>query len=100
MTKARARIAAVIQSQTGRLIRSRRCRTVRGERKAWGRGHGGAMMASSPPRSHPIAPASTRLRRFHLQQPDERRLVLLPERDNVDHAEPSAGAEQNLLSGA
>jgi hypothetical protein len=40
MTKARPRIAAVIQSQTGRLIRSRRCRTVGGERKASGHGHG------------------------------------------------------------
>jgi len=36
-----------------------------------------------------------RLSRLHLRQPYERRLVL--ERDDVEHAEPLAGAEVDLL---
>jgi len=34
------------------------------------------------------------LRRFDLQQPDERRLVFLLERHNVEHAEPASAAEE------
>jgi hypothetical protein len=40
----------------------------------------------------------TLLRRLDLQQPDERRLVLVLERDYFDDAEPLAGAEVHLVA--
>ena len=39
-----------------------------------------------------------RLRVLDLEEPDERRLVLLPERDDVEDAKPLAGADVDLVA--
>jgi hypothetical protein len=44
------------------------------------------------------AQRGTRSRGLDLEEPDQWRVLLL-ERDNVDHAEPLAGAEVNLFPG-
>src|SRR5437016_1524782 len=43
-------------------------------------------------------PAAPPLRRLDLQQPDGRQLVLLLERHHVEHSEPPAAPDEDLLA--
>jgi hypothetical protein len=44
------------------------------------------------------APRKTATRSFNLEQPDERRLVPLIERNDVEHAESATAAEEQFFS--